>query len=177
MDKWILIIELYTLYAYISPNKRFFSFISYLLTNYQSKHINIADDTHWKHMNSKYLKNSNLNLLHRLRAETASDKGMEWRGTNLIVSFQGLSTKDTPTLELFSMAFVSTSPDNVMSDLGLHSCWIRALALPKLFTRALTVVRGSKACWLPNVRVFSLLDMLCENSPPTAVLVFLLTRW
>jgi hypothetical protein len=43
---------------------------------------------------------------------------------------QGLSTNDKPTFVLFSIAFVSTSPEIVMSDLGRHSCWTRALAMP-----------------------------------------------
>ncbi|KAE8716081.1 Hypersensitive-induced response protein 2 [Hibiscus syriacus] len=83
----------------------------------------------------------------------------------------GLSAKANPTLALFSIAMVSTSPDIVMSDFGHHSCWIRALALPKLFTRALIVVNGSRACCIPIVRVFSLLEKLCVSSAPTAVYV------
>ncbi|XP_022973583.1 polygalacturonase-like [Cucurbita maxima] len=39
----------------------------------------------------------------------------------------------------------------VRNDIGRHSCWIRALALPKLFTRAFTVVSGPSACWVPMV--------------------------
>ncbi|KAF5766019.1 hypothetical protein HanXRQr2_Chr15g0710411 [Helianthus annuus] len=48
----------------------------------------------------------------------------------------------------------------VKRDLGLHSCWIRAFAFPRLLIRALTVVNGSKACWVPTVIVFSLVEKL-----------------
>nr|GEU42795.1 mitochondrial outer membrane protein porin of 34 kDa [Tanacetum cinerariifolium] len=46
------------------------------------------------------------------------------------------------------MALVSTSAETVKRDLGRHSCWIRAFALPRLLYLAFTVVNGSKACWL-----------------------------
>ena len=84
---------------------------------------------------------------------------------------QGLSTSESPTLELFSMDLESTSPEMVMRDLGRHSCWMRALALPALFTRALTTVNGSNACCVPTVMVFSLVEKLWVTSAPTAVLI------
>ncbi|KAJ0535668.1 hypothetical protein HanIR_Chr09g0433131 [Helianthus annuus] len=59
----------------------------------------------------------------------------------------------------------------VKRDLGRHSCWIRAFALPRLSIRAFTVVNGSKACWVPTVIVFSLVEKLCLTSAPTDVLV------
>lgn len=42
----------------------------------------------------------------------------------------GLRATANPIFALFSMALVSTSPEMVMSDLGRHSCCIRALVLP-----------------------------------------------
>ncbi|GJT59748.1 serine/threonine-protein kinase D6PKL2 [Tanacetum coccineum] len=59
-----------------------------------------------------------------------------------------------------SSALVLTSPESVKMDFGRHSCWMSALALPKFFTRALTVVNGSKECWVPTVNVFSLVEKL-----------------
>lgn len=105
--------------------------------------------------------------------EEEDPKKGKWEGKNI----QGLRTRERPTLELLSMALVSTSPEMVTRDLGRHSCCTRALALPKLFTRAFTVVRGSSACWVPKVSVFSLLEKLWVSSAPTAVVVSGLTRW
>lgn len=82
----------------------------------------------------------------------------------------GLRARANPILAVFSMALVSTSPEIVTNDFGRHSCWIRALALPKLFTRAFKVVNGSRACWVPRVMVFSLVGNLWVTSAPTAVL-------
>lgn len=90
---------------------------------------------------------------------------------------QGLRAKLNPILALFSMALVSTSLEMVMSDLGRHSCWIRALALPELVTRPFTVVNGSNACWVPRVKVFSLVENLWLMSTPTAVLDRGLIAW
>ena len=56
------------------------------------------------------------------------------------------------------MALVSTSVEKVMRDLGLHACWRRALAMPKLLKHAFTVVRGSSSCCVTTVTVFSLLE-------------------
>lgn len=55
----------------------------------------------------------------------------------------GLRAKASPNLALLSTALVSTSPEMVKRDFGRHSCWIRAVAVPKLLTLALTVVKGS----------------------------------
>ena len=90
---------------------------------------------------------------------------------------QGLRATAIPTFELFSMVLVSTSAEMVTSDFGLHSCWISALALPELLKRAFTTVSGSKACWVPKVRVFSLVEKQWVSSDPTAVLVNWLTLW
>jgi len=75
-------------------------------------------------------------------------------------NYQGLRTKLNPTLALFSMALVSSSVEMVMSDLGRHSCWIRALALAELVMRPFNVVNGSNACWTPSVKLFSLVENL-----------------
>lgn len=45
-------------------------------------------------------------------------------------NFQCFSTRDRPTFALFSIALVSTSPETVTNDLGRHSCWTSALAMP-----------------------------------------------
>ncbi|MFS8011353.1 hypothetical protein Hanom_Chr14g01308081 [Helianthus anomalus] len=65
----------------------------------------------------------------------------------------------------------------VKRDFGRHSCWISALAFPRLLTRALTVVNGSNECWVPTMIVFSLLEKLWFTSAPTNVLVRGLTIW
>jgi hypothetical protein len=90
---------------------------------------------------------------------------------------QGLRARERPSLELFSMALVSTSAEMVKRDLGRHSCWMSADALPALSKRAFTAVSGSSACCVPNVSVFSPLENECVSSAPTAVLVSGLTRW
>uniref|UniRef100_A0A7C9DL21 Uncharacterized protein n=1 Tax=Opuntia streptacantha TaxID=393608 RepID=A0A7C9DL21_OPUST len=89
----------------------------------------------------------------------------------------GLRANANPTFADFSMALVSTSAEIVTSDLGRHSCWIRALALPKLLMRAFKLVNGSIACWAPRVMVFSLVEKLCVTSAPTAELLSELTLW
>ena len=73
---------------------------------------------------------------------------------------QGLRATAIPTFELFSMVLVSTSAEIVTTDFGLHSCWISALALPELLMRPFKRVSGSRACWAPKVRVFSLVEKL-----------------
>ena len=73
-----------------------------------------------------------------------------------------------PTFELFSMALVSTSAEMVINDFGLNSCWISVLTFPELLMRAFTRVSGSRVCWVPIMRVFSLLEKLWVSSAPTA---------
>jgi hypothetical protein len=73
------------------------------------------------------------------------------------------------------MALVSTSMEMVTKDLGLHLCWISALAMPQLLNRAFTVVRRSRACCVPKVMVLPLVEKLWLSSPPTAVVG--LTEW
>lgn len=87
----------------------------------------------------------------------------------------GLRARANPILALFSIALESTSPERVKNDFGRHSCWTRALTLPKLFARAFTVVNGSNTCWLPTVIVFSLVEKLWLTSAPTACTGF--TIW
>ncbi|MFS7955977.1 hypothetical protein Hanom_Chr07g00649101 [Helianthus anomalus] len=92
-------------------------------------------------------------------------------------TFQGFRAKARPNFALLSTALVSTSPERVKKDFGRHSCWITALAFPKLFTRALTVVNGSNECWVPTKIVFSLVEKTRFTSAPTNVLVRGLTTW
>lgn len=87
----------------------------------------------------------------------------------------GFRANASPNLALFSMALVSTSPEMVNNDFGRHSCWMRALAMPALFTRAFNVVSGSNMCWVPTVMVLSLVEKLWITSAPTAVKG--LTKW
>lgn len=58
-----------------------------------------------------------------------------WHGSN-----HGLRARDKPSLELFSIALVSTSAEMVKRDLERHSCWISTDALPALLKRTFTVV-------------------------------------
>lgn len=88
-----------------------------------------------------------------------------------------MRAKARPNLALLSTDLVSTSAETVRRDLGRHSCWIRPLAFPKLFTLPFTEVNGSKACCVPTVIVFSLLEKLWVTSAPTAVLVSGFTMW
>lgn len=96
---------------------------------------------------------------------------------NGLITNQGLRATAIPTFELFSMVLVSTSAEMVTRDFGLHSCWMRALALPELLMRAFKTVSGSRACCPPKVTVFSLVEKLWVSSAPTAVLVNSLTLW
>jgi hypothetical protein len=90
---------------------------------------------------------------------------------------QGLRISNSPTLELFVMALVSTSVERVKKDLSLHLCWMRALAMPWLLYHTFTVVEGSRACCDPKVLVFSLLEKLWVSSAPTVVMLTLFTKW
>lgn len=77
---------------------------------------------------------SNRSCLIESHAHTPNDQYIVWL-------VQGFNARANPIFPVFSIARVSTSPEIVMSDLGRHSCWIRAFTFPKLFTRALSDVR------------------------------------
>lgn len=92
-------------------------------------------------------------------------------------SHHGLRARARPTLALLSMDLVSTSPEMVKNDLGRHSCWIRALALPELLICAFSMVNVSSACWVPIIMVFTLEEKLWVTSAPMAILVTRFTMW
>lgn len=60
-------------------------------------------------------------------------------------SFQGFKAKAKPIFAVLSKDLVSTSPENVIKDFGLHSCWSKAANFPWLFKRAFTVVKVSNS--------------------------------